>query len=102
MKETLILLAAELTTGDNPSTEVNIPTGSAEALLANGLNIVYFLAGAISVIVIIVAGIMYVTSSGDTGRVTKAKNLLTYSIVGLIVILSAFLITNIVIGGFNK
>ena len=44
---------------------------------------------------------MYVTSTGDAGRVTKAKNLLTYAIVGLIIILSAFAITNFVIGRFN-
>jgi len=73
----------------------------ADALLADGLNLVYFLAGAIAVIVIIVAGVMYTISSGDAGRITRAKNMLTYSIVGLIVVLLAFFITNFVIGRFN-
>lgn len=80
---------------------VGIPTGSGDNLLHNGLNLTYFLAGVVSVIVIIVAGIMYTTASGDASRITRAKNLLTYSIVGLVVVLSAFVITNFVIERFN-
>ncbi len=101
MNELLILLAISTGTDPNSTTSVNIPTGSADSLLTNALNLTYFLAGAIAVIVIIFAGIMYTTSSGDAGRVTKAKNLLTYSIVGLIVVLVAFIITNFVIGRFQ-
>ena len=78
-----------------------IPTMTGDELLKNGLNLTYFLAGVIAVIVIIVAGLMYATSSGDSGRVAKAKNLLTYSIVGLIVVMSAFVITNFVVGRFQ-
>ena len=80
--------------------DAGIPTMSGDTLLTNGLNLTYFLAGTIAVIVIIIAGIMYVSSSGDAGRVTKAKNLLTYSIVGLIIVLVAFTVTNFVIGRF--
>lgn len=96
MKQVITQFAEKINAG-----EVGIPTGSGESLLTNGLNLVYFLAGAVAVIVIIVAGIMYVISSGDAGKVAKAKNLLTYSIVGLIIVLSAFAITNFVIGRFN-
>lgn len=81
--------------------DAGIPTIGADSLFTNILNTTYFLAGTIAVIVIIVAGIMYTTSSGDTGRITKAKNLLTYSIVGLVVVVSAFAITNFVVGRFN-
>lgn len=96
MKNFLTQFAQKIDAG-----EVGIPTTDGDTLLANGLNLAYFLAGAICVIVIIVAGIMYVTSTGDAGRVTKAKNLLTYSIIGLIIIMSAFAITSFVIGRFN-
>lgn len=88
MKQLLIQFAQKIDAGD-----VGIPKTSGENILHNGLNMVYFLAGAIAVIMIIVAGIMYVTSSGDSGRVTKAKNMLTYAIVGLIVVIIAFAIT---------
>lgn len=77
-----------------------IPTMSGDDLLKNGLNLTYFLAGVIAVITIVIAGIMYTSSSGDAGRVAKAKNLLLYSIVGLVLVLVAFTITNFVIGSF--
>ena len=80
--------------------KAGIPTMSGDKLLINGLNLTYFLAGVIAVIVIIIAGILYITSTGDSGKVAKAKNLLTYSIVGLVVVLLAFVITNFVIGRF--
>lgn len=89
-----------LAIGITPAEVPDIPTASAETVLSNALNIVYFIAGAICVIVIIVAGIMYTTSGGDSGSVTKAKNLILYSVIGLVVILVAFTITWFVIGRF--
>jgi hypothetical protein len=96
MKHILLQLAQKI---DAPSN--NIPTMTGDDLLKNALNLTYFLAGVIAVIVIIVAGLMYATSSGDSGRVAKAKNLLTYAIVGLVVVVSAFVITNFVVGRFQ-
>lgn len=101
MNDFLLRLAVATGTDPDSTTTVNIPTASGSDLLANGLNLMYFLAGTVAVIVIIIAGIMYSTSSGDAGRITKAKNLLTYSIVGLIIILVAFVVTAFVIGRFK-
>lgn len=75
-----------------------IPEMSGQDLLANGLNLTYFLAGAIAVIVIIVAGLMYNTAAGDSGKIAKAKNLLTYAIIGLVIVLCAYAITAFVTG----
>lgn len=77
-----------------------LPLGTGEELLTNILNIVYFIAGAVAVIMIVIAGLMYTTSSGDASKITNAKNMILYAIVGLVVILSAFAITNFVIGRF--
>ena len=84
-----------------PGTDINIPTLSGDQVLQNGLNIAYFAAGIICIIVIIVAGIMYSTSGGDSAAVTKAKNLLLFSIVGIVIIMAAFGITNFVIARGN-
>lgn len=98
-----LLLKLAIATGTDPgSTEtVNVPVVDADSLLTNGLNLAYFLAGVVAVIVIIIGGIMYSASSGDAGRVTKAKNLVLYSVVGLVVVLVAFVVTNFVIGRFS-
>jgi len=95
MKYFLLQFAQKLSADD-----VNIPKLTGEQVLQNGLNITYFLAGIIAVIVIIVGGIMYATSSGDSGRVGKAKNLILFSVIGLVIIFAAFAITNFVIGRF--
>lgn len=95
MKHTLSQLAALLDSG-----KVGVQIISEDALLTNILNLTYFIAGFIAVIVIIIAGIMYTSSGGDSGRVAIAKNALTYSLVGLIIIVTAFVLTNFVIGRF--
>jgi hypothetical protein len=79
---------------------LNIPPLTGDQVLQNGLNLAYFVMAIIAVIVIIVAGIMYATSGGDSAAVTKAKNLILYSVVGIVVILAAWGITNFVIGRF--
>lgn len=69
--------------------------------LSNLLNTVYFWAGIIAVIVIVVAGFIYVTSQGEASKVAQAKNAILGSVIGLIVIALAFVITNFVIGAFQ-
>lgn len=95
MKQQLVLFAQKLN-----ADEVGVPQLTGDQVLQNGLNLAYFVMGIIAVIVIIVAGIMYATSSGDSAAVTKAKNLILYSVVGIIVIFAAWGITNFVIGRF--
>lgn len=100
MNSLLLKLAVTLV-GDN-KTNVNIPSLTGAQVLHNGLNIAYFLAGTIAVIVIIIGGIMYATSAGNSGNVTKAKNMLLYSVVGLVIVIAAYAITNFVIVRFNS
>jgi len=90
-----ILTKFALTSGD-----VNIPALPADQVLHNALNLTYFIAGVIAVIVIILAGLSYVTSGNDPSAVSKAKNAILYAVIGLVVILSAFVITQFVIGRF--
>lgn len=96
----LMQIAQSLTPGDGTNGTVKIPTLTSDQLLQNGLNLMYFIAGLIAVIVIIVAGIMYTSSAGNPKSVSTAKGMIAFSIVGLIIIMSAFAITNFVIGRF--
>lgn len=72
-----------------------------EPILGTIINTLLYIVGAISVVMVIFAGIMYAISSGDSGRVSKAKNMLTYAIVGLIVSLIAFALVNWVFNLFK-
>lgn len=81
--------------------EVGVPRiNDVGGLLDNGLNMVYFIAGFVAVLVIILAGIRYVTSTGSPEGSKKAQNMLMYGVVGLIVVALAFTITQFVIGAF--
>ncbi len=48
--------------------------------------------GSLAVLMIIVGGLMYMTSAGDDRKVDTAKNLLTYAIYGLVIALLAYVI----------
>jgi hypothetical protein len=79
---------------------VGIPTVSADNVLSGVLNTVYFAAGIAAVIVIIICGILYSVSQGDAAKTKRAKDGILYSVVGLVVIMMAFVITNFIIGRF--
>ena len=84
--------AQRLTPGEADG-QVNVPTIGGNELLANALDLTYFLAGVIAVIVIIIAGLSYATSAGDSAKIAKAKNQILFALIGLVLILSAFAIT---------
>lgn len=78
-----------------------IPTIAADnATLVNILNVVYTWAGIIAVLMIVIGGLLYVISGGNQSNITKAKDTIIYSVVGLIIVLVAFTITQFVLGRF--
>jgi type IV secretory pathway VirB2 component (pilin) len=52
--------------------------------------------GAVAVIIIVIAGLRYITSTGDATRVKQSKDTLMYAIVGLVVVILAYAIVNFV------
>ena len=64
-------------------------------------NVLLFILGAVSVIMIIIGGLRYVISGGNATSVTAAKNTILYAIVGVIVALLAFAIINFVLSSFT-
>jgi glucose uptake protein GlcU len=63
----------------------------------NITNTVLYIVGILAVIMLIIGGIKYVTSGGDSKKVTDAKNTILYAIIGLIICFLAFAIVNFVI-----
>jgi hypothetical protein len=72
----------------------------ANAALSGLLNVAYGGAGILCVVIIIFGGYIYVTSDGNAANVKLAKNAITGAVVGLIVVIMAFAITQFVIGQF--
>lgn len=62
------------------------------------LEILSWVAGIAAVIMIIVAGLKYITSGGDSSKVASAKSSLIYAIVGIIIVALAQFLVRFVIG----
>lgn len=65
------------------------------------IDVLLFAIGIISVIMIIVGGIFYATSTGDQSRITRGKLTITYAVAGLIVALLAYAIVHFVVDRFQ-
>lgn len=63
-------------------------------------NVLLFVIGAISVIMLVIGGIRYTVSGGDSTQVQGAKNTILYAIVGIIVAILAYAVVNFVISSF--
>ena len=88
------------TGGGNASTDctTNSNTGvSLSQLAARIVNILSIVVGVVAVIMIIVGGFRYITSGGESGNVSGAKNTLIYAIVGLVIVALAQFIVHYVL-----
>ena len=81
------------------------PTGnngnSLPDIVAKVINIFSWVVGAVSVIMLIYGGFKYITSGGDSGGVTAAKNTILYAIVGLVIVALSQVIVNFVLTKAN-
>lgn len=66
--------------GNNPA------SNPGRELLNSIIDIIAFAAGALAVIFLIFGGFRYVKSGGDSNKVTEAKNMIVYALVGIIVV----------------
>lgn len=74
---------------------------TAGKLIQTIINILLFAIGAISVIMIIVGGIRYVLSNGNSSQINSAKDTVLYAVIGLVVALLAYAIVGFVINQFK-
>lgn len=80
----------------NPS-----PTGDTlPAIIKKIVNLLLYVIGAVSVIMIVIGGIKYTISNGDSSAVTSAKNTIFYAVIGVVVAILAYAIVNFVVGTF--
>ena len=65
------------------------------------INFLLWAVGILSVVMIIFSGFRYITSAGDAAKTKSAQTALTYSIVGLIVAVLAWVIVRMVLKQFG-
>lgn len=65
------------------------------------LSVVFIVVGALCVLFIVIGAARYAVSAGDPSLIKQAKETIVYSLVGLVVSLSAFSIVQFVLGGIT-
>lgn len=68
-----------------------------DSIWNNILNFFTYIVGAVSVLMIIIGGIRYTTSNGDSTQITSAKNTVLYAVIGLVLAIMANAIVNFVL-----
>jgi hypothetical protein len=74
---------------------------SASSIIKNVINTALVILGSIAVLMIVIGGIRYTTSNGNSTHVKEAKDTIMYAVIGLVVAMTAFGIVNFVIDRFN-
>ncbi len=72
-----------------------------EGFVKPTINIILWVVGVAAVIVIIVAGLKYVTSSGNPSAISSAKTTILYAVIGLVIAITAYAIVNFVFKSFG-
>ena len=72
------------------STDVNVAVGVT-------LNVVFSIVAIVAVVMIVIGGISITTSQGDSNKVKKGKQTITFGIIGMVVSIFAFAIVNFVL-----
>jgi cytochrome bd-type quinol oxidase subunit 2 len=86
----------------NQTTGCTVDSASANAEINNiiklVINIFSLIVGLVSVIMIIVGGLKYITSGGESSNISSAKNTIVYAIIGLVIVALAQFIVHFVLG----
>jgi hypothetical protein len=86
------------TNATNCSANATAAQSKINDLLTQVINIFSIIVGIIAIIMIIYGGLKYITSGGDSGNVSGAKNTIIYALVGLVIVALAQFIVHFVLG----
>lgn len=76
----------------------NVPTTAADQSSLTGfVNAVFFVAGFVCVVYVIIGAFRYVLSEGRSENVSQAKSTIFYALIGLVVVSLAFTIVQVII-----
>jgi len=86
---------------DQVGQQEGVPKTEVPKLIANIINIVLSLLGIVLVVLIIYAGILWMTAGGDKDQVTKAKDHIINAVIGLVIVVAAYALSNFIISSLN-
>lgn len=72
-------------------------TSSISPIITTGIDIFSVIVGIIAVIMVIIAGVKFMTSGGESSKVAAAKQALIYAIIGIVVVALAQVLVHFVL-----
>jgi hypothetical protein len=84
------------------ATDQSADTDSLNNIITYVLNIFSVVVGLVAVIMIIVGGLKYIISGGESGKVSGAKDTILFAIVGLVVVVLAQIIVRFVLSNVSS
>ncbi|HJQ09226.1 MAG TPA: pilin [Candidatus Saccharimonadales bacterium] len=72
-----------------------------QSIITTGINIFSVIVGIVAVVMIIIGGFKYITSGGDSGNITSAKNTIIYAVIGLVIVALAQFFVQFVLNKVN-
>lgn len=88
---------ANLEVGSTDCSQDGDPKQRVNNLLTTIINIFSLVVGVIAVVMIIIGGLKYITSGGESSNITGAKNTILYAVIGLVVVALAQFIVRFVL-----
>lgn len=98
---TLVCLAAPVALAQKAVTTEKVKDLTVEDVAKSIISWVLGIITLVAVIMIIYAGIMWITSAGDDTKLKSAKAMLMAAIIGLIIAVIAYAVTNTVLTGMG-
>ncbi|NTW29926.1 MAG: hypothetical protein HGB34_03950 [Candidatus Moranbacteria bacterium] len=83
---------------DTVATTGGLTTDNIGLILVRIMNWVLGILGIGAIISFVIAGILYLTAAGDESKTEKAKGMMTYAIVAVVVALVGYVVINTVVG----
>jgi cytochrome bd-type quinol oxidase subunit 2 len=89
------------TTGADCSQATTDGSARIQNIVTTIVNIFSIVVGIVAVIMIVVGGFKYITSGGESGNITSAKNTIVYAVIGLVIVALAQFVVQFVLNKVN-
>ncbi len=86
----------------NVAAKAGTTEGDISSIIGTVINAVLTLVGLAFLVLMVYAGMLWMTARGESDQVDKARKIITGSLIGLVIVMSAYAITIFVTTSFNS
>ena len=97
-----VTLVMDIIAGGTDSGTSLLPDADSSDALQRILNFVYAIGGGVAAIYVAIGTVKFATSSGEPAKAAAARNTILYALVGVVVIVGAFMLTTAILGRLSE